>query len=233
MPRQLWEDVAAILRRDILSGALSPGTRLIEVDLADRFGVSRGPIREALRELGRIGLVVDRPRQGVFVSTPTDTDLDEIAAFREAIETAAARIAMSKVTAEDINRLRSVLDVMEAAYEDREETGGLALDLEFHREIFLIAGNGRMLRAHDDLASQMLLSATRNKALREGIYPPAELHRNVVDALAAGNEERLIETLQAHYAWMGDRLFGGDDTVGETEPEAPGTRGRREPTPAA
>ena len=128
-PRQLWEDVAAILRRDILSGALAPGTRLIEVDLADRFGVSRGPIREALRELGRVGLVVDRPRQGVFVSTPTDTDLDEITAFREAIEMAAARIAMSRITPGDIDRLRSVVDAMETAYEGDEKTGGLALDL--------------------------------------------------------------------------------------------------------
>jgi len=229
-PRQLWEDVAAILRRDILSGALAPGTRLIEVDLADRFGVSRGPIREALRELGRVGLVVDRPRQGVFVSTPTDTDLDEITAFREAIEMAAARIAMSRITPGDIDRLRSVVDAMETAYEGDEKTGGLALDLEFHREIFLLAGNNRMLSAHDDLAAQMLLAATRNKALREGVYPPFVLHRDVLDALEAHSEKRLAAAVQAHYAWMGDRLFGSDSAEAPTEAGTRGTgtrRGRR------
>jgi DNA-binding GntR family transcriptional regulator len=234
-PRQLWEDVAAILRRDILSGALEPGTRLIEVDLADRFGVSRGPIREALRELSRVGLVVDRPRQGVFVSTPTDTDLDEITAFREAIETAAARIAMSRITAGDIDRLRSVLQAMEAAYESGGRAGGLALDLEFHREIFLLAGNSRMLSAHDDLAAQMLLAATRNRALREGVYPPPAQHRNVLEALEAGNEKRLVAAIQTHYAWMGDRLFGGDGS--DTEPDAgvrvKATRRRRVKAPVA
>jgi DNA-binding GntR family transcriptional regulator len=221
-PWQLWEDVAAILRRDILSGVLTPGTRLIEVDLADRFGVSRGPIREALRELSRVGLVVDRPRQGVFVSTPTDTDLDEITVYREALETAAIRLVLRKATAADIERLRNVLEAMLAAYSAGDKTGGLALDLEFHREIFLLAGNGRMLSAHDDLAAQLLLSATRNKALREGVFPPEWLHRDILDALAAGDEGRSVAAVQAHYPWMGDRLFGDEGGTQNEETERPG-----------
>jgi len=206
----LWTRVARRLREDISTGVLAPGTRLVEADLAERFGVSRGPIREALRELTRSGLALDRPRQGVFVSTPSDADLEQAFAFREALETAAAKIALAKVTAADIDRLRSILDAMDRACADSERAGGLALDLEFHREIFLFSGNVRMLSAHDDLAAQLLLSQTQNHALKEGVCPPAALHRDILDALAAGDEQELVAAVQAHYAWTGDRLFGAD-----------------------
>ncbi len=120
---ELWQRVARRLREDISTGVLAPGKRLVEADLAERFGVSRGPIREALRELTRSGLALDRPRQGVFVSTPSDADLEQAFAFREALETAAAKIALTKVTADDIDRLRSILDAMEGAYALREHAG--------------------------------------------------------------------------------------------------------------
>jgi DNA-binding GntR family transcriptional regulator len=210
---ELWQQVLRRLREDISSGALAPGTRLVEVDLAERFGVSRGPIREALRELTRSGLALDRPRQGVFVSTPSDSDLEQAFVFREALETAAARIALRQVTPRDVDRLRSILESMEKAYADRAREGSLALDLEFHRELFLFSGNNRMLSAHDDLAAQLLLAAAHNDVLREGVYPPVALHRDIYDALVAGDEERLVAAVQAHYAWTGDRLFGPDQDL--------------------
>ena len=212
---ELWQRVARRLREDISTGVLAPGKRLVEADLAERFGVSRGPIREALRELTRSGLALDRPRQGVFVSTPSDADLEQAFAFREALETAAAKIALGRVTEEDIDRLRNILDAMEEAYAGGERAGGLALDLEFHRELFLFSGNIRMLTAHDDLAAQLLLSATHNRALKQGVYPPTALHRDIVEALAAGDEPKLVAAVQAHYAWTGDRLFGEDPIAGE------------------
>ncbi len=210
---ELWQQVLRRLREDISSGALAPGTRLVEVDLAERFGVSRGPIREALRELTRSGLALDRPRQGVFVSTPSDSDLEQAFVFREALETAAARIALRQVTPRDVDRLRSILESMEKAYADRAREGSLALDLEFHRELFLFSGNNRMLSAHDDLAAQLLLAAAHNDVLKEGVYPPLALHRDIYDALVAGDEERLVAAVQAHYAWTGDRLFGPDQDL--------------------
>lgn len=210
-PRQLWEEVASILRRDILNGTLTPGTRLIEMDLAVRFGVSRGPIREALRELERSGLAVNRPRRGVFVSTPTETDLEEITEFRGVLKAAAARIALPKVVPEDIERLRSLLEAMEAANAGQQKTGGLALDLDFHRQIFVLAGNSRMLSTNDALAAQLLLSWAHDHALRENVYPPASLHEDIVNALEAGDERQLDIAVAAHYAWSGDRLLRWDE----------------------
>ena len=208
VPRQLWEEIASFLRDDILGGALAPGTRLVETELADRFNVSRGPIREALRELERIGLVVDRPRRGVFVSTPSETDLEEITVLRESLETTAARVAAGKLLPEDVARLEDVLNEMEAAYAAHDKAKGLALDLEFHREFFVIAGNSRMLRAHDDLSAQLLLAWAHDHALREDVYPPARLHRGILEAIQAGDDERIAAAVAVHYAWREDRFLG-------------------------
>ncbi len=207
-PRQLWEEVAQLLREDILGGVLAPGTRLVEMELAERFGVSRGPIREALRELERIGLVTDRPRRGVFVTTPSESDIDEIAVIRESLEATAARIACEKLLPEDLERLERVVAAMEAAYRDHDRARGLAMDLEFHREIFVIAGNARMLRTHDDLSAQLLLSWMNDHALREDVYPPFELHRGILAALAGADEEAVAAAVAAHYDWRGDRVLG-------------------------
>ena len=82
----LWESIAEFLRAAILSGELEPGSKLIETELAERFGTSRGPIREAIRELAREGLVTELPRRGTLVSTLTAHDLSEVYAVRQALE---------------------------------------------------------------------------------------------------------------------------------------------------
>ena len=203
----LWEQVVVRLRREISSGALAPGTRLIETDLADRFGVSRGPIREALRELVRSGLVVERPRQGMFVSTPTETDLDEIMAVRQALECAAAERVVSTARAEEIAGLRDLARAMATAYSIPEPVAALAIDLEFHRQLFLLSGNSRMLRIHDDLTAQFMVVARDGVTLRE-VYPDSSLHDEIVDAMEAGDAVRAVAAIRAHYEWTEDRMFG-------------------------
>jgi DNA-binding GntR family transcriptional regulator len=188
---------------------LSPGARLIETELAGRFGVSRGPVREAIRDLARAGLVVTRPHQGVFVCTPSDTDLEEIFVFREALEIAAAKLALAKVLPVDIDRLQGLLDAMDAARAKRDSAAGTALDLKFHREIFMIAGAGRLLRAQDDLLAEMLLSAKINETMNHDVYPPPTLHRAIFNAMADGAEEEVVAAIEEHYEWSGDRLLGG------------------------
>ena len=86
--KQLWEAVSERLRDEILEGRLPAGTRLVETELAERFGVSRCPVRDALQELSRTGLTVDLPRRGTFVSSLTEGDLVEVYVIRSAIEEA-------------------------------------------------------------------------------------------------------------------------------------------------
>lgn len=190
---------------------------MLEGDLADRFGVSRGPVREALRELARSGLVVGLPNRGMFVCTPSDADLEEIFVLREALENAALRLAITRLLPEDADRLSGILRGMEAARERGDSAARKALDLRFHREIFVIAGSARLLRSHDDLVAEMDLATTNTKPnWNDDIYPPEALHSNILDALLAGDEDKVAAAVQAHYAWTDDRLFG------TSEEDAPG-----------
>lgn len=97
-PPKLWEAVLERLRDAILSGRLGPGTKLIETDLAERFGTSRGPVRQAIRELMGAGLVVELPRRGTVVSTMTARDLAEVYAIREALEIGAGKVAINRAS---------------------------------------------------------------------------------------------------------------------------------------
>ena len=205
----LWQEVAVRLRQDISKGRLAPGTRLLEGDLADRFGVSRGPVREALRDLARSGLVVGLPNRGMFVCTTSDADLEEIFVLREALEYAALRLAVTRLLPEDVDRLRGLLRGIESARERGDSAARKALDLRFHREIFVIAGSRRLLRSHDDLAAEMELATINTKpSWNDDIYPPPALHSDILDALLAGDENEVAAAVQAHYAWTDDRLFG-------------------------
>lgn len=214
----LWQEVAVRLRQDISKGRLSPGTRLLEGDLADRFGVSRGPVREALRDLARSGLVVGLPNRGMFVCTTSDADLEEIFVLREALEHAALRLAITRLLPEDADRLRGLLRGMEAARERGDSAARKTLDLRFHREIFVIAGSARLLRSHDDLVAEMELATSNAKPnWNDDIYPPPVLHGDILEALLAGDENDAAAAVQAHYAWTDDRLFGKPENDGPSD----------------
>ena len=210
--KQLWESIAEMLRDEILEGRLAAGARLVETDLAARFGVSRGPVRDALAELARQGLAVDLPRRGTFVSSLTETDLDEVYVLRRAIEEAAVRLAIGKATDEDVAEMQAALGAVEAAYGRRDLAAAWEADMAFHRTYCRLSGNGRLLALYDHLASQTVLlmrtAVTTRSSL--GWTPPLELHRHIVDSIAARDAAAAIDAVGAHYQYTQDRLFASD-----------------------
>ena len=206
--QRLWEAAFERLHEDIVSGALPPGTWLIEADLAERFGVSRGPIREALRELIRRGLAVARPRQGISVSTLTESDLDEVFMIRETLEIAAGRLALAKARQAEIIGLRDLTMKVDAAYAEQDGERGLAVDLEFHRQVFLLSGSTRLLAMFDQMAGQTLVLLGKNaQTYGQQPRPQEGAHRRIVDAIAQRNEEAMERAVKEHYRYRGDRLF--------------------------
>jgi DNA-binding GntR family transcriptional regulator len=206
--QQLWEVVAERLREEVLSGLLPEGMKLVEADLAARFGVSRGPVREALRELARQGLAFDLPRRGTFVASTTESDMHDVLVAREAIEVAAARLAIEKSRDSELLALRGVLDQMEAAYVSGSRAEAQASDIEVHRAIVALAGNGRLMNYFEELASQTLFLVRAQQARWPDIdlLPPVRLHRDFVDALIARDRERFEEALAEHFAYTDDHL---------------------------
>lgn len=210
--KQLWETIADALRDEILDGRLAAGSRLVETELAERFGVSRGPVRDALAELAREGLAVDLPRRGTFVSSLTEADLDEVYVIRRAIEEAAVRLAVERASEADLAGLRGALLEVEAAYARGDLATAWEADMSFHRAYCRLSGNGRLLALFDEMASQTVLLMRTALATRAslGWTPPVEYHRRIADAIAARDADGAAAAVGDHYRYTEDRLFASE-----------------------
>lgn len=209
---QLWEAVVERLRAAILSGELGAGSKLVETELADRFGTSRGPIREAIRELAREGLVAELPRRGTIVSTLTSHDLAEVYGVREALDAAACKAAIGRASDEELASLERELELMESAWRaGADYLVGAAHDLAFHRSLVALAGNERMAAIEDQMLTQTMLllrtAAEGNPTLRTAIDP--RVHRDIHAALLARDPVGALAAVDAHYRLAVQRLFAG------------------------
>ena len=206
--KQLWEAVADQLRDEILDGRLAAGSRLVETDLADRFGVSRGPVRDALRELARVGLAVDLPRRGTFVSSLTERDLLDVYVIRRAIEEAAVRLTIERASDADVKAMFEAVAETERAYRGKDLAAAWDADMAFHETYCRLSGNGRLLELFEDLASQtvLLMRTELDRHASLGWTPPVELHRRIAQAIADRDVARAIDAVGSHYQYTQDRL---------------------------
>lgn len=206
--KQLWEAVSERLRDEILEGRLPAGTRLVETELAERFGVSRGPVRDALQELSRTGITVDLPRRGTFVSSLTERDLVEVYVIRSAIEGAAVRLAIARAGDDEIAQMFEAVAATEAAYRGDDLAAAWDLDMAFHATYCRMSGNGRLLALFEQLASQtVLLMRTSLEAHASLAWtPPVELHRRIAQAIADRDPDAASAAVIAHYQYTQDRL---------------------------
>jgi len=206
--KQLWETVADQLRDEILDGHLPAGSRLVETELAERFGVSRGPIRDALAELAREGLALDLPRRGTFVASLTEADLADVYVIRRAIEEAAVRLAIEHAGDEQIAEMYAALVATEEAYAAGDLAVAWEADMAFHRSYCRMSANGRLLSLFDELASQTVLLMRTALATHAslGWTPPVEFHRHIADGIRARDPEAAVAAVGIHYQYTQDRL---------------------------
>lgn len=143
------------LRDSILKGELEPGERLMEIHLANKLGVSRTPIREAIRMLEQEGLAVTYPRRGAQVAKMTEKDLQDVLEIRDALDELAAKSAIKNITPEAISELKETMTAFkEAAYRgDIREVA--AADEKFHNIIYQAADNPKLLVIIHNLREQM------------------------------------------------------------------------------
>lgn len=183
----LRDIITDAIRRNILTGHLKPGSRLVEDRLAEEFGVSRNPVREALRSLETEGLVEVVPRRGALVASLSDDEMQEIGELRAALEGLSARLAARRVTEEMRRRIAEIVDRGDRAAAAGDADQLNQLNNEFH--VFLAeAGRNRFLadfmRALRDRTHWMYLSSMswrRGEAWRE--------HASILRAIADGDEE--------------------------------------------
>jgi DNA-binding GntR family transcriptional regulator len=190
--------VVARLREDILSGRYKPGDRLNESAIAREFKISRIPVREALFELREIGLVMNRERRGMFVTSLSEDEVQQINAVRILLEAEAFRLAASKMTPKIAAALKGIVEKMESVGEGNVAEAA-ALDLEFHRTIWRAAGNEYIDTLLEPLAA---LSFSHN--LLERVGPGHEgwrlNHHRALLEVVLGNtvKQNIEETLMRH-----------------------------------
>ncbi|WP_123610630.1 GntR family transcriptional regulator [Mobilisporobacter senegalensis] len=143
------------LRQAILKGELEPGERLMEIQLAERLGVSRTPIREAIRKLELEGLVVMIPRKGAEVAKITEKDLNDVLEVRCALEGLAVELACKRIDLEGIKDLKDNLSEFKQAVKGRDITALAERDVEFHDIIFAATNNDRLVQLLNNFREQM------------------------------------------------------------------------------
>lgn len=196
----LTREVTERLRQAILSGELPAGQPLAEAAMAARLDVSRVPVREALVELEREGLVVFNERGRACVRTFTDVDFAEIVGMRTTLQVMSARLAAVNHTAEDLERLEMIV---KRADKTRDPTEFSRLDIAFHDEIVRIARHQRLYQCWSNLRSQMELWIVRAHRERERLRHDvrertAESHRELIATLRSRRPEKAAERMERH-----------------------------------
>lgn len=196
--RRLVDDATQALRDAILRGKLPEGARLRQVELADRLGISRTPIREALGRLQHEGLVELLPKSGVRV-TPVDVDeAVELYELREMLDGLAARLAATRAGTVHLAKLERALARMARCLEDGDANHWFAAHVAFHDEIFRAGRNGRLTA----LSSVVHLSIRRFHPVllktEHRLEDAFREHRGIADAIAGRDPDRAERLARAH-----------------------------------
>jgi DNA-binding GntR family transcriptional regulator len=202
----LREQIAQAIRRAILSGELRAGDRVPEQELAGRLGVSRLPVREAIRMLEQQGLLVARPNLGVAVAEPTHAEISDAAHVRAALEALAVEQALERSSAEEwaehCATLALLLDEMRAAGERHDEPGGVEKDIEWHGLMIRAAKNRSLDRAWENLGMAIPLmvqaSIATNRDLEARWADVVKDHQELLGALRRRDVEIARQAVRAH-----------------------------------
>ncbi|MEU4807539.1 GntR family transcriptional regulator [Actinosynnema sp. NPDC023587] len=197
-----------VLRELVLTGEIPSGARVNEVEVAARLGISRGPLREAIRHLASEGVLVLVPHRGAHVPTATAADVRALFELRAALECAAAELAATRRTEADVARLRAVCAESRRSYQAGERFP-YQLDLAFHQALLDAARSPR-------IAEQVRLVQQRVVLLRSGLRddPPHQRaslddHDALVAAVAAADPARASEVMRKHLARVCSQMLTG------------------------
>jgi DNA-binding GntR family transcriptional regulator len=196
--RTLWEQVRDRLREDILAGRLEPGTELSEVALAREFGISRGPLREALGRLASEGLVTVTPRRGAVVTQLSREEFIDAYQVREALETLAVRLAVPLISDAEVAHLRELCELMAGAARDNEVRLFFDTNNTFHEALVRGSRNRRLYEVHRMLVGQMVPYLPRSLELRGNLQQSVAEHEAILAAIESRDADRAAELLAEH-----------------------------------
>lgn len=193
----LGSQVATALRDAIAAGELLRGERLIEVELAEQFGVSRGPIRDALRILQVEGLVESLPT-GMMVAGIDHESIGELYSLRGAIEGLAVRLAVARRGDGNYQKIERHVELMERAAAADDPAGFAQADVAFHNEICVASGHRRLADVWQRYEPIMMTLLRLTISLDQDLASSAAKHRALLELIKAGETEAVETELAAH-----------------------------------
>lgn len=215
-PTALYQEVAERLRQRIYAHELPPGTWIDEQKLAEQYGISRTPLREALKVLASEGLVELKPRRGCYVTEISRQDLDDIFPLIAMLEGRCAAEAVRRSRSADIAALRAIHDTLEAAARDGQIEAFFEANQAFHKKIQALSGNRWLLSVIQDLRKVLKMSRFHSLSLEGRLQQSLDEHRAILASIQAGDAEK-AERL------MHDHLLSGREALAKMQ-EQPGSK---------
>ena len=199
----LSDQVLAYLMRELVTGGIRQGDRVNEAELARRLGISRNPIREAVKRLEERGLLISVPRRGIYVRVFSKDDIDDVFSFRIAMECFAIEQALPKLTDRDIDGLANMVTGMETCAAEEDEAGLTELDMGFHRKLCELSGNRQTLHAFANIQHEIQMLIALVDFRFDSLHEAAADHWPVVEALRTRDLKASVSALTDHIqdAW--------------------------------
>ena len=186
------------LRKAILRGELKPGERLMEIQLANTLGVSRTPIREAIRKLELEGLVLMIPRKGAEVAQITEKNMQDVMEVRKALEELSVQLACERITPEQVEEMKMAAEDFRKVLKSGDVTKIAEADVKFHDIIFAATNNQRLITLLNNLREQMYRFRVEYLKQKECYPQLLEEHDKLIALISGGEVEEACELMGCH-----------------------------------
>ena len=186
------------LRKAILRGELKPGERLMEIQLANKLGVSRTPIREAIRKLELEGLVLMIPRKGAEVAQITEKNMQDVLEVRKALEELSVQLACERITPEQVEEMKMAAEDFRKVLKSGDVTKIDEADVKFHDIIFAATNNQRLITLLNNLREQMYRFRVEYLKQKECYPQLLEEHDKLIALISGGEVEEACELMGCH-----------------------------------
>lgn len=196
--KPLRELVCENIRQAIIDGTFRPGERLMEIQMADEMGVSRTPVREAIRKLELEGFVVMIPRRGTYVADISIKDIAEIYEVRTCLDVLAAGLAAERITDEELEILNGYLREIGQHAANMDMNKIVEVDTAFHDVLYNASRNERLCSIINNLREQLTGIRARSMSYPGRLVETMDEHRYLVDAIEARDVERAQHAARVH-----------------------------------
>ena len=194
----LREVVCETLRDALRRGILQPGERLMEIQLAEDLGVSRTPVREAIRKLEMEGYVIMMPRRGTYVADLSIRDINEVFEIRTSLESLASGLAAERIDEDELEKLQRLLVEIGAYIKSGDMESIVRTDTEFHDLLYQASRNTRLVGIISNLREQLTRFRTTSMSFPGRLKATLEEHRKIVEAIAQGDEKAARKAAEHH-----------------------------------